>query len=40
MNSLASGNIFMRSLATRRQNLATSAVLRDVIDLYQLAGST
>jgi methylmalonyl-CoA mutase len=38
MNSLAAENIFMRSLATRRQNLATSAVLRDVIDLYRAAG--
>lgn len=38
MNSLAAENLFMRSLATRRQNLATSAVLRDVIDLYRLAG--
>ncbi|MFO1377347.1 MAG: methylmalonyl-CoA mutase family protein [Steroidobacteraceae bacterium] len=38
MNSLGSQRIYMRSLATRRQNLATSAVLRDVIDLYQLAG--
>jgi len=38
MNSLAAESIFMRSLATRRQNLATSAVLRDVIDLYQAAG--
>ena len=38
MNSLAAENIFMRSLATRRQNLATSAVLRDVIELYKLAG--
>ena len=38
MNSLASENIFMRSLATRRQHLATSGVLKDVIDLYQLAG--
>ncbi len=37
MNSLASEVIFMRSLATRRQNLATSAVLRDVIDLYRAA---
>ncbi|MFO1427267.1 MAG: GTP-binding protein [Steroidobacteraceae bacterium] len=37
MNSLAAPNLFMRSLATRRQNLATSAVLKDVIDLYQLA---
>ncbi len=37
MNSLAAGNVFMRSLATRRRNLATSAVLREVIDLCQLA---
>lgn len=38
MNSLAAPNIYMRSLATRRRNLATSAVLNDVIALYQLAG--
>jgi isobutyryl-CoA mutase len=38
MNSLASENIFMRSLATRRAHLATSAVLKDVIDLYKAAG--
>jgi len=38
MNSLASEQIFMRSLATRRQHLATSAVLKEVIDLYKLAG--
>jgi isobutyryl-CoA mutase len=38
MNSLSSESIFMRSLATRRQNLATSAVLKDVIDLYKAAG--
>jgi isobutyryl-CoA mutase len=38
MNSLAAESIFMRSLATRRQNLATSAVLRDVIGLYEAAG--
>ena len=38
MNSLASPNVYMRSLATRRRNLATSAVLKDVIGLYQLAG--
>ena len=36
MNSLASENIFMRSLATRRQHLATSGVLKDVIEQYQL----
>ena len=38
MNSLSSDSIFMRSLATRRQNMATSAVLKDVIDLYKAAG--
>ncbi len=38
MNSLASDAIFMRSLATRRQHIATSAVLKDVIGLYKLAG--
>jgi methylmalonyl-CoA mutase len=38
MNSLASPNIFMRSLATRRQHLATSAVLADVIGLYRASG--
>ncbi|MET0656850.1 MAG: methylmalonyl-CoA mutase family protein [Steroidobacteraceae bacterium] len=37
MNALASENIFMRSLATRRQDRATSAVLGDVIRLLQLA---
>ena len=31
MNSLSSPRVFMRSLATRRQHLATSAVLRDCI---------
>jgi isobutyryl-CoA mutase len=38
MNSLAAENIFMRSLATRRAHLATTAVLKDVIDLYRAAG--
>ena len=38
MNSLASENVFMRSLATRRAHLATAAVLKDVIALYQAAG--
>jgi methylmalonyl-CoA mutase len=37
MNALASENIFMRSMATRRQDRATSAVLGDVIRLLQLA---
>jgi isobutyryl-CoA mutase len=38
MNSLSAGNVFMRSLATRRQHLATSAVLADVLALYRAAG--
>jgi methylmalonyl-CoA mutase len=38
MNSLGAPNIFMRSLATRRQHLATSAVLADVIALYRASG--
>ena len=38
MNSLAAEAIFMRSLATRRQHLATAAVLKEVIQLYQAAG--
>ncbi|HVN45943.1 MAG TPA: methylmalonyl-CoA mutase family protein [Steroidobacteraceae bacterium] len=38
MNSLACERIYMRSLATRRAHLATSAVLKDVIALYQAAG--
>ena len=38
MNSLAEEAIFMRSLATRRQHLATAAVLQEVIQLYQAAG--
>ncbi len=38
MNSLTSENAFMRSLATRRAHLATAAVLKDVIALYQAAG--
>ena len=38
MNSLSAESIFMRSLATRRQNLSTSAVLREVIALYKAAG--
>jgi methylmalonyl-CoA mutase len=37
MNSLAAEQVFMRSLATRRQNLATSAVLADVLDLLKYA---
>src|SRR5580658_8027104 len=38
MNSLAADNVFMRSLATRRAHLATAAVLKEVIELYQAAG--
>jgi methylmalonyl-CoA mutase len=38
MNSLSADQIFMRSLATRRQNLATSAVLADVLCLLKYAG--
>ena len=38
MNSLDSGAIFMRSLATRRRHLATSAVLHELVGLYQAAG--
>ena len=38
MNSLSASNVFMRSLATRRQHLATSAVLADVIALYRAVG--
>jgi methylmalonyl-CoA mutase len=37
MNSLAAESVFMRSLATRRAHLATSAVLKDVIELYKAA---
>ncbi len=37
MNSLSAPNVFMRSLATRRQHLATSEVLADVIALYRAA---
>jgi methylmalonyl-CoA mutase len=38
MNCLSSERIFMRSLATRRQHLATSAVLKEVIALLDMAG--
>ena len=38
MNSLSASQVFMRSLATRRQHLATSAVLADVIALYRAVG--
>jgi isobutyryl-CoA mutase len=38
MNALTASNVFMRSLATRREHMATSAVMREVIDLYAAAG--
>ena len=38
MNSLSAPTVFMRSLATRREHLATSAVLKDVINLCSHAG--
>ncbi len=38
MNALDSDRVFMRSLATRRQHLATSAVLADTIQLMKYAG--
>jgi methylmalonyl-CoA mutase len=38
MNSLSCERIFMRSLATRRQHLATSAVLEDTLTLLKFAG--
>jgi isobutyryl-CoA mutase len=38
MNSLDDDRIFMRSMATRRQHLATSAVLKDAIALLRSAG--
>ena len=38
MNSLANEQLFMRSLATRRQHLATSAVLADTVQLLKAAG--
>ncbi len=38
MNSLRSENIYMRSMATRRQHLATSAMLQDAISFLKSAG--
>ena len=38
MNALDSDRVFMRSLATRRQHLATSAILADTIQLLKYAG--
>ncbi len=38
LNSLRSENIFMRSMATRRQHLSTSAMLQDAIQFLKSAG--
>ena len=38
MNSLRSENIYMRSMATRRQHLATSAMLQDAINFLKSVG--
>ncbi|MDP9200256.1 MAG: methylmalonyl-CoA mutase family protein, partial [Pseudomonadota bacterium] len=38
MNSLANEQLFMRSLATRRQHMATSAILADTVQLLKSAG--
>ncbi|MBT8039356.1 MAG: methylmalonyl-CoA mutase family protein [Xanthomonadales bacterium] len=38
MNSLRNENLFMRSMATRRQHLATSAILQDAISALRSAG--
>jgi len=38
MNALSNEQLFMRSLATRRQHLATSAVLADTVQLLKSAG--
>ncbi|MCW8926066.1 MAG: methylmalonyl-CoA mutase family protein, partial [Xanthomonadales bacterium] len=38
LNSLRSENIFMRSMATRRQHMATSAMLQDAIHFLKSAG--
>ena len=38
MNALADERIFMRSMATRRQHLATSAVLKDSVDFLKSVG--
>ena len=38
MNSLRNENMYMRSMATRRQHLATSAILQDAIAFLKSAG--
>ncbi len=38
MNSLRNENMYMRSMATRRQHLATSVILKDAISFLKTAG--
>jgi len=38
MNSLRANNLFMRSMATRRQHLATNAFLEDAIEVLKYSG--
>lgn len=38
MNSLRANNLFMRSMATRRQHLATNAFLQDSVEILKHAG--
>ncbi len=38
MNSLRSHRVYMRSMATRRQNVATNAVLKDCIGYLKSLG--
>ncbi|MCZ6560743.1 MAG: methylmalonyl-CoA mutase family protein, partial [Gammaproteobacteria bacterium] len=38
MNSLTGGQVFMRSIATRRQHLATSEILADSVQMLRYAG--
>ncbi|KAA9134051.1 methylmalonyl-CoA mutase family protein [Marinihelvus fidelis] len=38
MNSLRSEHVYMRSMATRRQHLATSKMLKDAVDFLKSAG--
>jgi len=40
MNSLRHEQIFMRSIATRRQHRATSAMLEDAVAFLRSANST
>ena len=38
MNSIDTDRVFMRSMATRASDRAISAALKDVINLYRMAG--